>query len=636
MSTAAEIRLEKLWETPPTFWGKLSTVDHKEIGRRYIWTAMIFLMVGGIEALIVRLQLTGPNASLVTPEAYDQIFTMHSVTMIFWYALPILAGFGNYLVPLMIGCRDMALPRLNAFGYWTFLFSGLFLYSSLLLGQAPHAGWFAYTPYTLDKYSPGLGMDFYALALIFLTVSTTAGAVNFLVTIFQLRAPGMSVSKMPLFMYSSITTYASVLFSLPALTAACMFLELDRKWGFHFFDVPHGGGTLLWQQLFWFFGHPWVYIIFLPATGMISMMIPTVARYPIVGYPYIATATILTGLVGFGVWFHHMFAVGEPAMSMSFFSAASMTVSIFTAVQIFCWIATLWKGRIVLNTACLFVLGFIAVLVIGGLNGIVTAVIPVDWQLHDTYFVVSHLHYVIIGGNMFPVFAAFYFWMPKINGHLLDETLGKWSFWLIFIGLNVGFFPMHLMGIFGMPRRIYTYPAGMGWNSLNLVSTIGAFILGLGVLVSVINYFVSLKGPKAARNPWNADGLEWLLDSPPASYSFVHHPTVVSRHPLWDDHNESYDPNNERIFDQDRLTLTTSWFEAKPYALAIMPEDTIAPLALALAMSVVLIGILLTNLWLALAGLLLSLFGAAVWLWPKRKHEEKTAIEPRQERLPAV
>lgn len=637
MSSAVEMRLERLWETPHSLWGELSSVDHKEIGRRYLVTAMIFFLVGGLEALAIRLQLAGPNQDLMNPETYDQVFTMHSMTMIWWYALPILAGFGNYLVPLMIGARDMALPRLNAFGYWTFLFSGLFLYGSVLLAQSPHAGWFAYVPYTSSYYSPGHGMDFYALSLIFLTISTTAGAINFLVTIFQLRAPGMTISRMPLFMYSSLTTYFSVLFSLPALTAACLFLELDRKWGFHFFDIPHGGSALLWQQLFWFFGHPWVYIVFLPATGMISMMIPAFARYPIVGYPYIAMATVLTGLVGFGVWFHHMFAVGEPQMSMSFFSAASMTISVFTAVQIFAWIATLWKGRPVMSAAFLFVLGFMALIVVGGLNGIVTAVIPIDWQLTDTYFVVSHLHYVLIGANTFPVFGAFYFWMPKITGRLLDEKMGKWSFWLMFAGLNVGFFPMQLMGILGMPRRIYTYPAGMGWTSLNLVSTVGAFLLGLGVLVSVINFFVSMEhGRVAGKNPWNADGLEWNLESPPPSYSFVHHPTVVSRHPLWDEHDESYDPNNERIFDQGRLSLTTTWFEAKPYALAKMPEDTITPLLLSLTLCIIFIGILFTNLWLALGGVVLSLLATAAWLWPERKHERHPAIQTEQERLPAT
>ncbi len=631
---AIELRLEHLWETPHNLWGKLSTVDHKEIGLRYIWTAIAFLIAGGVEALIVRLQLTVPNEHLLNPETYNQFFAMHGTTMIFWYAFPILAGFGNYLMPLMIGARDMALPRLNAFGYWTFLFSGLFLYASLLLGSAPHAGWFAYVPYTVPPFSPGLGMDFFAIALVFLTISTTAGAVNFLVTIFQLRAPGMSLSRMPLFLYSSLTTYFSVIFALPALTAALLFLELDRKWAFPFYDISRGGHPLLWQQLFWFFGHPWVYIIFLPATGMISMLLPVFARHPIVGYPYIAISTILTGFVGFGVWVHHMFVVGEPFMAMSFFSAASMTISIFTAVQIFCWVATLWKGKPVLTTSMLFALGFMALLVLGGLNGVVTAVIPVDWQLTQTYFVVSHLHYVLIGANVFPVFAAFYFWMPKMTGRMMDERLGKISFWLMFIGLNVGFFPMQLLGILGMPRRVYTYPAGMGWTSMNITVTVGSFILGIGILVSLINFYVSTRNGKlAGKNPWNADGLEWLTDSPPAVYAFVHIPTVTTRHPLWDDHDELHDPNNERIFAQDRFTLTTTWVDAEPESLTFMPEDSIAPLALSLTIALVLVGILLSALWVSAVGIGLSLLAEAAWLWPK--HEPETLLEPEKEKVPA-
>jgi cytochrome c oxidase subunit I len=614
----AELHLQDLWETPHTLWGKLTTVDHKKIGRRYLVTAMLFLIVGGVEALIMRLQLAVPNAYLLNPETYNEFFSMHGVTMIFWYALPILAGFGNYLVPLMIGARDMALPRVNAFTYWTFLFSGLFLYGSLLLRDAPDAGWFAYVPYTLKTYSPGYGMDFYALALIFLTISTTAGAINFVVTILRLRAPGMTISRMPLFMYSSLTTYLSVVFSLPALTAACIFLELDRKWGFHFFDVARGGSSLLWQQLFWFFGHPWVYIVFLPATGMVSMLLPVFARRPIVGYPYVAMATVLTGIVGFGVWLHHMFAVGEPHMSMSFFSAASMTISIFTAVQVFAWIATLWKGHPVLTASLYFALGFIALLVIGGLNGIVTAVIPIDWQVTDTYFVVAHLHYVLIGANVFPVFAAFYFWMPKITGRMLDERKGKWSFWLMFIGLNVGFFPMQLLGILGMPRRIYTYPAGTGWASLNFISTVGAFLLGVGIFISIWNFLESLRsGPIAGKNPWNADGLEWALDSPPAEYAWVHIPTVRSRHPLWDSHDETDDPNNERILDDERMTLATTWIDAKPIAKARMPEDTITPLLLALTITLVFVALVFPNLWLGLVGTILSLIVVAAWLWPE-------------------
>ena len=619
MSTATvEQRLTELWETPKGVWGWFATVDHKELGMRYLVTAFVFLVIGGIEALIMRIQLSRPDQAFLSPEMYDQIFTMHGVTMIFWYASPILSGFAIYLIPLMIGARDMAFPRLNAFTYWSFLLSGIFLYIGPCMGQAPHAGWFAYVPYTGTTYSPGYGMDFYALALIFLTISTTAGAANFVITILRLRAPGMAISKMPLFLYSTLTVSVVILFALPSLTVACVFLELDRHWGTHFFEVAGGGNPVLWQQLFWFFGHPWVYVIFLPATGMISLIVPAFARRPIVGYPYVAIATVLTGLVGFGVWLHHMFTIGMSDMAMSFFSAGSMTISIFTTVQVFAWVVTVWKGRPVLTTSMYFALGSIALLVIGGLSGVFTGIIPVDWQVHSTYYVVAHIHYVLIGANVFPVFAAFYYWLPKMIGRKLDETLGKWSFWVMFVGFNLGFFPMHILGLLGMPRRIYTYAPGLGFDSMNMLVTVGAGILGIGILLSVINLLMSYRsGQIAGRNPWNADGLEWETDSPPQPYGTVHIPTVVSRHPLWDDHDEEADPRNERIFDQGRLTLTSTPLDAEPFSISTMPSETLAPLIFAITMFVFFTAFVFHLLWLCLAALI-ALFGiGCYWLWPR-------------------
>ena len=617
-STATVAHLTELWESPKTLWGHLATVDHKTIGKRYLVTAFLFLVIGGIEALILRLQLAHSDQSLLTPEVYNQLFTMHGVTMIFWYASPILSGFANYLIPLMAGARDTAFPRLNAFTYWSFLLSGVLLYVSAFMGQSPHGGWFAYVPFTNMPYSPGYGMDFYALALIFLTISTTAGAINFIVTIFRMRAPGMAISKMPLFFYSTLTISFAIVMSLPALTAACVFLELDRRYHTHFFDVQLGGNTILWQQLFWFFGHPWVYVIFLPATGMISMLLPVFCRRPIVGYPYVAAATVLTGVVGFGVWLHHMFAVGMSDITMSFFSAGSMTISIFTAVQVFAWIATLWKGKPIATASMHYALGFIALIVIGGLNGIFTGVIPADWQAHDTYFVVAHLHYVLIGANVFPVFAGFYYWLPKMTGRMMSESMGKWSFWIMFVGFNLGFFPMHLAGLGGMPRRIYTYPAGLGLDGLNMTATIGAFILGMGILISVVNFFWSQKfGTLAGKDPWKADTLEWQTESPPAVYGTVHIPTVVSRHPLWDDHEEEHDPHDERVLDNGRLTFATTALDAIPDSISRMPEDTVAPLLLALTLLGFFLAMVFQLLTWALIAAIGTLFMGYYWLWPQ-------------------
>ncbi len=623
MSTAVEERLLQLWETPHTLWGELTTVDHKKLGKRYLATAFLFLLIGGLEALVIRLQLSAPNNGLVDPETYYQIFTMHGMTMIFWYAQPILSGFAIYLIPLMIGARDLAFPRLNAFTYWTFLFSGLMLYGSTLLYQAPRGGWFAYVPLTDAMHSPGWGMDFYVYSLILLTISTTGGAINFIVTIFRQRAPGMTVSRMPLFLYSTLTVSISAVVSLPALTAATVLLELDRRWGFHFYDVSRGGIAMLWQQLFWFFGHPWVYIIFLPATGMISMIIPVMMRRPIVGYPFVAIATVMTGVVGFGVWVHHMFATGMSTMSMSFFSAASMTISIFSAIQVFAWIATLWKGRPVFTTALHFVLGFLAVFIIGGLNGIITAVVPFDWQLTDTYFVVAHIHYVLVGTNMMPVFAGFYYWFPKMTGRMLDESLGRMSFWWTFIGLNLAFFPMHILALMGMPRRVYTYADGLGWGTINLMETIGAFALGFGVLLTIINFAKSMRsGAVAGPNPWNADTLEWSTESPPPAYGSVHIPTVQSRNPLWDGHEEEADPNDERVLDQGRLTLTSTPLDAFPNAISRMPEDSIMPLLLALAITGMFLSLLFMHLWIGGAFAAACLAINALWLWPKHREGE--------------
>jgi len=513
----------------------IMTVDHKRIGILYIYSAFIFFLIGGLEALLMRLQLAKPDNTFLSADTYNQVFTMHGTTMIFLVVMPLAAGFGNYLVPLMIGARDMAFPKLNALSYWTFLFGGVFMYSSFLFGGAPNDGWFSYAPLTEKLYSPTQGMDYWVMGILLLGLATTIGSINFIVTIIQLRAPGMDLTKMPLFVWTNFVTSFLAVFSLPSLTTAVLLLLLDRQLGAHFYNVAKGGSALLWQHLFWFFGHPEVYILILPAMGIVSMVVQTFSSKPLFGYAAVVFSTIAIGFLGFTVWAHHMFATGMSTVSLLFFSADSFLIGVPTGVKIFAWMGTMWKGKLRFTTPMLFSIGFVALFLIGGLDGIHLAVLPVDWQITDSYYVVAHIHYVLFGGAIFGLFSGVYYWFPKIFGRRLGEALGKWHFWVMFLGMNLVFMPMHILGIEGMPRRIYTYGIGRGWEIWNFVETIGAFLVATGILIFIVNYILTMmKEQTNEMDPWDGFTLEWTTASPPPNYNFAEIPTVRSRRPLWD------------------------------------------------------------------------------------------------------
>ena len=512
------------------------TVDHKRIGLLYLWTALFFFLVGGCEALLVRLQLAVPRAHLLSPEAYNQIFTMHGTTMIFLVVMPALTGFANYFVPLMIGARDVAFPRLNAMGYWLFPLGGFLLHFSWLAGGAPNVGWFSYAPLSETPFTGSVhGADYWAISLVVLGISTVASAINLIATILSLRAQGMTMRRVPLFVWMVFVNSFLTVLALPALTASCVLLLVDRRFSAHLFLPSAGGSALLWQHYFWSFGHPEVYIMVLPAFGMISEVVPVFARKPIFGYAFVAGSTVAIAVLSFGVWAHHMFAVGLGRVADAIFAASSLLIAVPTGVKIFSWVATLWGGAIRLTTAMLFAVAFLVQFVIGGLSGVTFAVVPIDWQMTDTYYVVAHFHYVLFGGTAFAVMAALYYWFPKMTGRLLDERLGRLHFWLMVIGFNLTFFVQHFLGLLGMPRRVYTYPDLPHWAALNMVSTVGAFVLGASAIVLVANVMLSLRvGQIAGDNPWNAWTLEWAATSPPPEPNFDALPPIQSRRPLWD------------------------------------------------------------------------------------------------------
>ena len=612
--------LERVWESAHDEAGWVTTTDHKKIGARYIATAFVFFILGGIEALVMRAQLALPGQALVDPATYDGLFTMHGTTMIFLFATPMLSGFGNYLVPLMIGARDMAFPRLNAFGYWVFVLAGLLMYLSFPASSLPQNGWFAYTPLSGPAYSPESGIDFWSLGLIFLGIATTVGGINFIVTIAKLRAPGMSVDRMPLFVWNILVTAIAMVFAIPSLTVAAALLELDRYIGTHFYDPAGGGNPLLWQHLFWIFGHPDVYIIFMPAAGMVSSILPVFVRRPIVGYPALVLASVLTIAIGFGVWAHHMFAVGLPVQALGFFSAASMLIAIPAGLQMAAWIATIWAGRALWSTAFLFAVGFIVLFLLGGLTGVMLGALPFDWQVTDSYFVVAHFHYVLFGGMVFPLFGAFYYWFPKMSGRLLDERLGVANFVTMFVGFNLAFFPMHIAGMLGMPRRVYTYPGGSALDALNLLSTAGSFLIAVSVVIFIANWArASRRGHVAGADPWASNTLEWATASPPPVYNFDRIPMVRSRDPLWDKRTPRTASEPADLATSRRQTFGTSPIEARAETYLRMPMDSLAPALAAAALFVLFAGLLLKFLVVVALGAVLVIAAVVLWLWPTRE-----------------
>ena len=627
--------LAPVWDNPPG-WGALSAVNHTAVGQRFIVTGVIFFLIGGLLAMILRTQLALPNQDIVSAETYNQIFTMHGTVMMFLFAIPVLEGLAMYLLPKMLGARDLAFPRLSALGYFCYLFGGIIILVSLVLEMAPDAGWFMYTPLSDKNFSPGKGPDFWLLGITFVEISAMSAGVELVVSILRTRAPGMTLSKMPVFAWYILAMSLMIIFGFPPLILASILLELERAAGFAFFDVTRGGDPLLWQHLFWLFGHPEVYIIFLPAAGIVSTLIPVFARRPLVGYRWIVLAIILMGFISFGLWVHHMFTVGIPQLAQAFFSVASMLVAIPTAIQIFAWLATLWTGRVVFALPMLWIIGFLVIFVAGGLTGVMLALVPFNWQVHDTHFVVAHMHYVLVGGMLFPLIAGFYYWLPHLSGRMPSEKLARWGFWLTFIGFNATFLLMHVTGLMGMPRRIYTYDTGLGWDWLNLLSSVGGFVMAAGIAMIVMDIALHFRfGRKAGPNPWGADTLEWAMPLPPPSYNFASVPRVDTRHPLWDHPDLPQTvPAGEHCLTTfahgRRETYGVEALTGKVKEIVHLPTNSWLPLQLSIILAGVCISLLVGAYTLAGVFVIATLLMVLRWSWLNGAHPVAAPVSPNE------
>jgi cytochrome c oxidase subunit I len=614
-------RLSQTWGEPRGFWGWFMHVHHTSIGKRFMVTAFTFFSLAGILAVFMRIQLARSSSHFLGPDRYNTLFTMHGSTMMFLFAVPMMfEALSVYLIPLMVGARNIAFPRLNAYSYYLYLFGCIFLWVMFLLNSGPDMGWFSYVPLAGPAFTPGKRADTWAQMITFTEISALCVAVETLVTVFKLRAPGMTLNRLPMFVWSEAVTAFSVIFAMPAIMIASTSLILDRMMSTQFFNPAEGGDALLYQHMFWFFGHPEVYIIFLPGTGIVSTIVAGFSRRKVFGYLALVLSTVATGFIGFGVWVHHMFATGLPQMSLSFFTAASLMIVIPTGVQFFCWLTTLSTGKLWLKTPLLWVFGFFFVFLIGGLSGVMLASVPVDWQVHDTFFVVAHFHYVLIGGAIFPLFGAMYYWFPKITGRMLSERIGQVNFWLFFVGFNLTFFPMHLLGLGGMTRRVYTYLPQMQWDSMNMLATIGAFLMGLGFLVFLANVVVSRKrGLIAGPNPWQAGSLEWATASPPPPYNFLDLPTVGGREPLWE--NPPDQPIVTGIRDDIREVLVTRPLDAEPDHRDLFPAPSIWPFLAAVATGILFIWSIFSP-WGVVWGAIPVAITLTGWFWPSKRETQ--------------